>query len=384
MTSYPKWNPAYSLILTLASGLVLASAGCSRQNASQPVLAETAAVPVKTLEVKAEPLPLAVAVTGTLVSKTAVDVKAETIGRVLRFPKEEGDQVSAGEVLASVDEENYRIALRQAQAAVEVAEAALARAQVQASHAKIELERAQNLLRSGGITQKELQAAQVADRDAQAQVTLGEAQLAQARAAVDAAEKRLRDTSIRAPVSGVIQRKYINVGAYVEAPTLVASIVDNGQLELETPIPSAYLGQVRSGQRVTFQVNSFPGETFAGTVIDLNPAVDAATRSAKARIRVDNSSGRLRAGMFAQGEILTGVRQNTIVLPSAAVYRGAAAGQDSYVFIVEDGKAVRRTVELGRETDGRLEIVSGLKPGELVIAEQRLELAGGVRVEPQR
>ena len=122
-------------------------------------------------------------VTGTLVSNSSVDVKAETTGRLLQFAKQEGDAVSAGEVVATVDDENYKIAVRQAQAAVQVADAALARTRVLAAHAKSELARSQNLVRSGGITEKDLEAAQLADRDAQAQVAVAEAQLAQARAA---------------------------------------------------------------------------------------------------------------------------------------------------------------------------------------------------------
>lgn len=369
-----------AMIIIAGAATLLGLAACNKREVAGVTAAESYAIPVNTIQVQPQALPLVVPVTGTLISKTAVDVKAETTGRLVSFPKEEGDMVTAGEVIASVEEENYRIALRQAQAAVEVAEAALARAQIQAAHAKSELERARNLVRSGGITQKDLEAAQLAERDAQAQVVLAEAQLAQARSAADAAEKRLRDTSIRVPVTGSIQRKYVNVGAYVEPPTLIASIVDNRQLELESPVPAAYLGQVRAGQRVTFRVNSFPETVFEGQLIDLSPAVDPLTRSAKARIRVNNAAGRLRAGMFAQGEILTGVRQEAIVLPVSAVYRGAAPGQESYVYVVEGGKAVRRTVQIGRETDSRLEIAAGLKAGDVVIAEQRLELAEGVAV----
>ena len=85
--------------------------------------------------------------------------------------------------------------------------------------------------------------------------------------------------------------------------------------------------------------------------------------------------------MFAEGEILTGVRQRTIVIPLAAVYRSAGVLEGSYVFVVENSKAVRRGVRIGRETDSKLEITEGLKPGDLLVAEQKIELAEGVRVE---
>jgi membrane fusion protein (multidrug efflux system) len=86
--------------------------------------------------------------------------------------------------------------------------------------------------------------------------------------------------------------------------------------------------------------------------------------------------------MFAQGEILTGVQQQAVVIPAVAVYRGAGAGAESYVFVADNGKASRRVVRVGRETDGKLEITEGLKPGDLLVAEQRIELADGVKVTP--
>jgi RND family efflux transporter MFP subunit len=376
-----RYYGTYNFGLALLALVALLPAGCGRKEAGASVKVEATAVSVKTVQIATQPLPLTVVVTGSLVSNSSVDVKAETTGRLLQFAKQEGDAVSAGETVATADGENYRIAERQAQAAVQVADAALARTRVVAAHAKSELARSQNLVRSGGITEKDLEAAQLADRDAQAQVAVAEAQLAQARAAQEMAQKHLRDAAIRAPVAGVIQRKFVNPGAYLEPPTMVFSIVDNRQLELESPVPAALLGQVRAGQRVTFQVNSYPGSDFEGRVAEINPAVDALTRSAKVRVRVDNTSGKLKTGMFVEGAIQTGVAQQAVVVPAAAVYRSAVPGQDSYVFVIDGGKAVRRPVQLGRETGDRLEIVSGLKPGDALVAEQRIELAEGVRVE---
>jgi multidrug efflux pump subunit AcrA (membrane-fusion protein) len=86
--------------------------------------------------------------------------------------------------------------------------------------------------------------------------------------------------------------------------------------------------------------------------------------------------------MFVEGEILTGVQQRAIVVPAVAVYRGDGGTVPAHVFVAENGKAIQRTVRIGRETDGKLEIVEGLKPGDVLVAEQRIELADGVRVQP--
>ena len=374
----------HQLSLPLALCLSVLLAGCRQKETEATIQGEAPALEVQVLEVRAQPFTSSVPVTGSLVSRALVVVKAEVIGRLLKFPKQEGDSVTAGEAVAWVDDENYRLVVRQDQTAIQVAEAALARTRVTAEHAGSELERARNLLNSGGITDRDLKTAEVAERDARAQVALAEAQLAQARAVLAGAEKRLRDTVIRSPIDGIIEQKFVNPGAYVEAPTQLFTIVDNQRLELESPVPSTELARIRQGQRVTFEVNSYPGTVFEGSVIEVNPAVDPLTRSATVRIAANNSSGRLKAGMFAQGAILTGVQQQAIVVPAAAVYRSAGTGGEAYAFVVENGKAARRAVRIGRETDGRLEISDGLRPGDVLIAEQRIELAEGVSVAPRK
>lgn len=369
-------------LTAFAAAMLLAA--CSRQQARNLTPADPPPVSAAVHTVAVESLPLTIPVTGTLVSNTRVDVKAEVIGHISRFDKEEGEPVAAGEPVAWVDDENYRLLVRQAETAQQFAEAGLERARVLASHSRSEWDRAQNLVKSGGITDKDLKAAELADRDAAAQVLVALAQLDQARAALEVARKKVRDTIIYAPVAGEIQKKLVNKGSYVEAPTQVFSIVDNRRLELESPLPAADLAPIRSGQRMTFRVNSYPDTTFEGRVIDVNPAVDEQTRSAKIRIQVANPGGKLKAGMFAQGEILTGVNAKAVVIPSAAVYRDDRSAKSSYVFVLQQGKACRRDIRIGHERDSQLEIVDGLSPGDQLVAEQNIEIAEGVRIQPRK
>ena len=119
-------------------------------------------------------------------------------------------------------------------------------------------------------------------------------------------------------------------------------------------------------------------------MLEINPALDTDTRSAKVRIRVDNRRGKLKAGMFAQGEIRTGVERQAILIPMAAASRDDRSSKDAFVFVVENGKAVQRPVRTGGERNGSLEVVEGLQPGDRLIAEQSIEIAEGVRVEAGR
>lgn len=372
-----------SIILAGAMAAVW-SASCGRQQVSSSAASEPPPVSAAVITVTTEALQLSIPVTGTLISNTRVDVKAEVIGHIARFEKQEGDRVRAGEPVAWVDDENSRLAVRQAETAVQVAEAGLERARLLDSHSRTELERAENLLTSGGITDKDLKAAQLAGRDATAQTALAQAQLEQARAALEVARKHVRDTIIYAPVSGEIQKKLVNKGSYVEAPTHVLTILDNTRLELESPVASADIGPIMSGQRVTFTVNSYPNATFQGRVLEMNPAVDEQTRSAKVRIQVTNAGGKLKAGMFAQGEILTGVAANAVMVPTAALYRDDRSATTASVFVLEGGKACRRAVRAGHEQGAKIQVIEGLRPGEQLIAEQSIEISEGVRIEPRR
>lgn len=366
----------------IAPVVALTLAGCG-QVQEAAVVSEPAPVPVEVIPIDYQDYVESVAVTGSLVSRARVEVKAETTGRIVSFPKEQGDRVEQGEVLASVDEENYQIAIRQAETSVRVTEATLARTRVVEAHAEAELERARNLVNSGGITDQDLKSAEVAAQEGAAQVALAEAQLDQAQANLEQAQKRLRDTAIRAPVGGVIETKHINTGAYVEMSTPVVTIVDNTKLEMLAPIPSAQLGRVAAGQTVRFGVDSYPDVVFEGRLIEISPAVDAQIRAIAVRIQVPNTDGRLKAGMFAKGEIVTGVQEQAIVIPASAIYRAGGAGEGSYVFVVDNNVASRRELRIAEETDSMVLVAEGLGPGDRLIAEQSIELADGVRVRPE-
>jgi RND family efflux transporter MFP subunit len=359
-------------------------AGCGRQQVSVTQAKESPTVSASILVLQPERFTVTVGLTGTLVSMARVDVKAETTGRVVRFDKEEGAEVGAGEIIAWVNDENFRLAERQAESAVKVAEAALERARLMEQHGRSEMERARNLVQSGGITDKDLKAAELAERDARAQVSVTAAQTEQARSVLAVARKQVRDAEIKSPVAGVIQKKFLNKGAYVEPTTAVFTVVDNSRLELETPVVSAELAAIRAGQKATFSVNSYAGAVFEGSVIEINPMVEAETRSAKVRILAPNPGGKLKAGMFAEGEVQTGVVAAAFVVAADAAYRDDRSARSVYVFVVENGKAVKRTVRIGRERGARLEISEGLRAGDQVIAEQNIQIAEGVLAQARR
>jgi RND family efflux transporter MFP subunit len=179
----------------------------------------------------------------------------------------------------------------------------------------------------------------------------------------------------------MIQKKVANPGAYVEAQAVLFSLVDNRKLELEAPVASSDLAPIKPGQKVSFWISSYGEEAFDGRVREISPAVDSASRAAFVRIPVDNRCGKLKAGMFAQGEILVGTQSEAVIVPMSAVYRDDTSSDRAFTYVVENDKAARRPVRLGQEQSLKFQVLEGLKPGDLVISERSIELAEGVRVK---
>jgi RND family efflux transporter MFP subunit len=210
ITKFPK------LLLILA----IMPAACGQwQCAKTEYGGESASVAVPAeLVVKAAPVErqewiAVVAISGSLRTLSAVEVKPEVGGRLIAIHFDEGDLVEKDQLVAEIDPVNYRLAYDQAAATVTVAEAGLERTKVGAEHARTEKERADNLLRSGGITQKDHDAAATGVKEAETQVRLAEAQVGQARASLAVAEKALKDCRIFAPARGHVQERYFDKGS---------------------------------------------------------------------------------------------------------------------------------------------------------------------------
>jgi membrane fusion protein (multidrug efflux system) len=372
-----RWTGAVAA--ALLAGLAWFSA-CSKDPTGRAA-ARPVSIAVRVARVEPQRLNETLDITGSLLSSVAVDVKTEFAGRVVSLLKQEGDQVSKGELLAQLEDVNARLSVQQARANLGVAQASLERAKVAEDHARTEQERAQNLLKSGGITDQDFQAAEMTARDARAQVKLAEAQVDQARQALAIAEKRLNDCRIISPITGEVERKPVNPGSWVDGNALLYRLVDNQRLELRTYVASSDLARVGKGQMISFSVATYPDELFDASILTIGAAIDSQNRSAAIRAAVPNTTGKLKSGMFVKGKIITGSKPAALVVPTDAVWR--RVGQAPYVYIVEQNKARKREVQTGQEESQGIEITKGLSGGEQVIVEQNLELADGVNVIPR-
>jgi membrane fusion protein, multidrug efflux system len=176
---------------------------------------------------------------------------------------------------------------------------------------------------------------------------------------------------------GVVGRIYLDRGENVTLNTPVALVVDDSEILGKAEIPERYAGRVKVGQDVRITVDAHPGERLAGRVSRVSPVVDPATRSAPIEVKVDNASGRLRSGMFAELTVIVAKKEKVLAVPVAAVVEGSGAS----VFVVRDGQAAKREITIGIQTDDSVEVTSGLSSGEKIITSGLFALRDGSPVE---
>jgi membrane fusion protein, multidrug efflux system len=342
---------------------------------------------------------------GNLMSPDQAKVSAEAGGVVRQVLVEIGSEVKAGSPLIKLDPRELEYSagqaeglLRQTYAQLGMHEnvsaetlpppdeqvAAVRTAIANLEDARAAMTRADTLAKRGILSPVDLQTAQtrlkVAEAGYQSSLDTArslKAQLQQRRAAFDLAQKQLADTVVRAPISGGVVDRYVQVGEYIPARTVVATIVQTNPLKLRTGVQERFADSVKPGQRVEFRVASFGDVLFNGKVAYVSPAVDQTMRTFQVEAIVDNADQRLKPGFFAKGVIFTKLDQNVLAVPDTAV--STLAGVSS-VYVIKNNRVTQTQVTLGVRQGELWEIVEGLK-GDETLANNRLnELATGVSV----
>jgi RND family efflux transporter MFP subunit len=356
-------------LLTLAALPLVALAGCGERPAADAATASAPrGVPVRTATIAARDLDEMLVLTGTLRPRAQVELPAEVAARLERVLRDEGARVTKGELLARLDDTDYRLANDRARAALAVAEANRA-------HAVAERERADNLLKTGGITDKDHLSAQVA-------LQVAEASLAQVRAEAAIAAQQLERTRVKAPFAGRVAKRGADEGAMLAAGTPIFTLVDDSLLEFEAQVASRDLAKVRLGAPVGVSVEALPGSLIPGKVARVAPLVDERTRSFKAVVEVKGREG-LVGGLFARASVAVGTARGALVVPPEALVRDGSDPLRADVFVVRQGKAERQTIELGVEAPDGVQATSGLARGDVVVLDPPTTLSSGAPVEPQ-
>jgi membrane fusion protein, multidrug efflux system len=305
-------------------------------------------VAVVTAAVRAERLASQLNALGTARSNEAVEVtsKASNLVTAVRFSG--GERVQKGQVLVELDG---------AQARADLAAAEAARAD-SASQVK----RSRELLSTKVVSE--------------AQYEQLEATLKANQARVDAARSHVDDTVIRAPFAGRVGLRRVSVGSLVNPGTTITTLDDSSVIKVDFSVPEAFLASLREGLKVFATAAAFPDREFVGTVSGVDPRVDSVSRSVTVRAVVPNPDGALKSGMFLNVR-LSRDEQDALLIPEAALMPEQSR---QFLYVVEDGRALRREVRIGRRQPGRVEIVAGLKPGERVVVEGTQKVREGAAV----
>ena len=308
---------------------------------------------------------------GAVVAMPNQDVKIAALvaGRVDSLSVAEGDWVKAGQTVAEIDPRPFVDQRRQAAAAVAQAAAAV-------ENARLNLERTERLFQRGIAAGKEVE-------DARAQRAAADAALEQASASLDTADRQLSRAHVTSPIAGQVVKRLVSVGEQVDgtASEPIVEVANLDHVEIAAAIPSEHLGRVRVGQRAEVSSDAYPDRTFDGEIIAIAPAVDSATNTALARIRLANTGRLLKVGMFAQAQIGVSERKGVLTVPPSAVSKSDDA---TAVYVVSGAIATRTKVTLGLETTEAVEITSGLTEGQKILTSAIHGLGERARLAPPK
>lgn len=368
----------------LTVGLALALAGCS-SNTQESKAGEKPPVAVEMLKVEASPMDEGVEVVGSLLPKFEAGLKAEFQGNVAEVYVTEWVRVKKGQPLARLDTREAQVLVTKAAAAAEAARAAQLQAEVALTRAQREHQRLMKLKEVGLVTRQNLDDAATDEEASAARLAAAKAQTKVAADDLAHAKTRLDKALIVAPMDGVVSYRGVSAGDMVgEAGNakLMFKVVDNRRLDLTVTVPSKQMRLVKVDQPLDFTTDAFPGQTFTGKVMFINPSVSESDRAVKVSAEVPNAEEVLKSGLFVKGRILVARREQVVQLPRLALQTWDIASAQAEVFVVAGERAQRRKVRTGAVNGEMVEISEGLTPGELVVSRGGFNLRDGDRVKP--
>ena len=379
----------------------LPGAACSKSETAQARGAEASAKPVKVESVRQETVKRTVELVGTLAAVDQVTISSEADGKVSRILADLGDRVTAGQTLIQIDREKQQYSLEQQKATLARALAQygaadpqhlpdvektpdVQKANADLVQAKQMFDRTAELFKRSLVPKQMLDDAATSLQSKQASYDLSlqtaknlRASIQGSEASMKLADRQLRDTEIRSPFDGYVEKRLVNLGELVKTQMPVMAVVRVDPLKVIAEIPEKMAPWIKDGQPVELHVDAYPDQTFIGKVSRISPAVNTATRAFPFEALVPNKDARLKPGTFARVHIESDKTDTVLTLPYATMqYRYGV----NRVFVVEGDKLAVRELKVGDRLGDRIEIISGVKAGEQVAATDVDKLADGTKV----
>jgi len=337
---------------------------------------------------------------GYIVARRRATVSSKVTGKVVEVHLEEGQRVEAGEVIARLDDSNWKAALAQSNAQLEQAQANLVSAQTAYDDAKPIFERNEQQKAAAVISLQSFDEAKAQYNVARNNLFIAQRALDSARAGVVVAQRNLDDTVIRAPFAGIVTEKAAQPGEMVSpisagggfTRTGIGTIVDMDSLEVEVDVSENFINRVRPQQPVVIKLNAYPDWEIPGAVIAMIPTADRAKATVKVRIAIKQEDPRIIPEMGARVSFLTekeppapGAGKTPaapgVMIPAEAV---ATSGDNSIVYVLHDSTVERRAVRLGAKTAAGQVVIAGVAIGDTVALGDLTKLSDGVRVRVEK
>lgn len=375
-----------ALLFTLT--LIPACSSSSARNAQQAQAASPApALPIDAVNVELRELQRTVEAVGTLDPNEEVTVSNQVEGTVQKIFVDLGDAVRQGQVIAHLDTRELELAVHQQAAALqqelarlglndanavvdEATTSQVRQAEATFEETKLRLVRTKKLTEEGVLSKQQLDeqqarydVAEAAARSSRETVRNIRATIAARKAALSLAEKKLADAKVIAPMTGFIKDRLATQGQFLKSNSPVVTIVQSSPLKLRVDVPEGAVSSVKAGWPVHFRVDAFPERTFEGRITRISPSVDQQSRTLKLEAVVNNADGALKPGFFARVTIQTDRKDQAMVVPADALVNFAGLEK---LFVIENGKIEERIVRSGTRLNGDVEILDGVKAGDLV------------------
>lgn len=289
---------------------------------------------------------------GTVRAAEEITVVSEIDATILKLPFREGEPIREGALLVQLDDAQYR--------------AAFSRAEALRDLAKQSFDRVQSLVESGSASKSQWD-------DAASALKVAEANLA-------LADDQLRKTRIVAPFSGVLGARKISPGAYLTSGTPVTTLAQLEEIKIDFAAPERYLADLQRGAEVSVSTAAFPGYTLTGSINVIEPVLDPVTRSARITARLRNPDMKFRAGMSADVAVILSSRPTALAIPSEAIF---VEGDQFLTYVVGEGGVVSRaSLTLGTRLPEMVEVLDGVKEGDVVVKAGHQKIFPGAKVMP--
>ena len=363
------------LILVLAMGVLSGCKEKAKKTSSEAVEQEKY-IPVNVENVDARTISEKTTFSGKIIPNKEVMVFPKIPGKVTSLNAEVGKTVSAGSVLFTIEQDDIQKQVDQAKKSVDIAWSNYEKAKEQIDNAKVNFERTKELYEEGAIPKSQYEQAELAASDSTLNTI--RIQCEQAELAYNQALNSLKDTTTVASIGGVVSAVNINQGEMASGAQPAVTIVDVSKLYVQIDVPENIISKVAVGQKVDIEVPSSAEKKLTGVIEVVSPTTDPRTQLYQVKVLINTDGKAIKSGMFAKVSLNTYSKVNVTAVKSDAVLED---GGKTYVYLLQDDKAVKRDVKVGFDTGEYIEILEGLKKGETIITKGQQYVENGSKVK---